>query len=210
MNKKTIYLLDDDPLVLKLLKQILENRGYRTRVYQNPDDFLKLRDPFPIACLLVDLQMPEMDGIQVQNEVRVRDWNLPTIFMSAHGTVPIVVKAMKQGGVDFIEKPLNEENVISAVDRALELCLQRHHQRSETEAARKKIRSLTERESEVLELLVQGLLNKQIASDLGICERTVKMHRSRVLTKMGVDAVPLLVPIVLAAGDAADTDRKAS
>lgn len=207
MNKKTIYLLDDDPLVLSLLKHVLEERGYRTRAYQNPEDFLKLRNPFPIACLLVDLQMPEMDGIEVHNAVKERDWNLPTIFMSAHGTVPIVVKAMRQGGVDFIEKPLNEANVLSAVERALELSRQRHQQRSETEAARKKLRSLTERESEVLELLVRGFLNKQIASDLGICERTVKMHRSRVLTKMGVDAIPLLVPIVLAAGDAADIRR---
>ncbi len=206
-QKKTVYILDDDPLIVHLLKHILEERDYRTKAYLKPADFLKLKEPFPSSCLVVDLQMPDMDGIQVQNTVRDRDWNLPVIFISAYGTVPTVAEAMKRGGVDFIEKPLNEANVLAAVGRALELSRQRHLQRCERESAQKKIRALTEREFEVLQMLVRGHLNKQIASDLGICERTVKVHRSRVLAKLGVDSVTLAMPIVLAAGMLADTSR---
>ncbi|QJE94268.1 response regulator transcription factor [Luteolibacter luteus] len=199
-KKNTIYLLDDDPLILGRLGYILEDHGYATEVYTDPTEFLQLQAPLSESCLLVDFQMPKMDGIQVQNFVRDRNWNLPMIFMSAYGTVPVVATAMKQGGVDFIQKPLIKAQVLSAVDRALHISRERHLARTEAENAREMLGSLTEREFDVLDLLVRGLLNKQIAVGLGIGERTVKVHRSRILTKLGVNAVPLLVPIVMAAG----------
>lgn len=195
-----IYLLDDDCLILKHLKHVLEDNGYQVEEYSDPIEFLRLREPSSPSCLLIDYQMPHLNGIQVQNLLKDRGWNLPTIFMSAYGAVSVAVTAMKQGGVDFIQKPLNMASVLSAVDRALELSRLQQKKRSEMEEAKEKLSKLTEREHDVLELLIRGQLNKQIASNLDICERTVKVHRSRILAKLGVDAVPLVVSIVMAAG----------
>ncbi|MFT3991962.1 MAG: response regulator [Luteolibacter sp.] len=195
----TIYLLDDDSLVLMRLQQLLESRNYTVIPYQNPVDFLKLDEPRPLSCAFVDFQMPELDGLEVQKMVRKKNWILPLIFISAHGTVSIATEAMKQGGIDFIEKPLNERNVISAAERALSQAEKKHRARCERKDARKKLRTLSRREIEVLEFLMEGSLNKQVAYDLGISERTVKIHRAKILEKLGVESIAQVIPIVMAA-----------
>lgn len=187
-------------LMHRFLVSILERHGYQTRAYADPQEFLQEAEPSAPACLLVDLKMPGLDGIEVQKILRERAWILPLIFISSYGSVSEVAEAMKLGGVDFIEKPLSEKMLLSAVERALELSWRRNARRCTVSEARSKIQSLTERELEVLPLLVQGLLNKQIAARLEIAERTVKAHRARIMEKLGVDSVALLVPIVLTAG----------
>ena len=194
-----IFLLDDDPLVLIRLRQILENKGYQTVAYDNPVEFLKSVGDHMPSCAFVDLQMPEMTGLEVQKISKERNWNIPMIFISAHGTIPAAVEAMRMGGVDFIEKPLSEPRVTAAAGRGLALARKRHLLKTQADDARSRIEALGVRETEVLELMVRGMMNKQIAGELEISERMVKVYRARIFEKMGVDSVQLLVPIFIAA-----------
>ncbi|TLD70734.1 response regulator transcription factor [Phragmitibacter flavus] len=198
--QECVYVLDDDQLLVRLIAHILENEGYQVLSYTCPLEFLKLRSTAPICCLLVDLEMPGMRGLQVQKEIKDRGWTMPLIFMSAHGSIGEATEAMKLGAVDFLEKPMVDQRLVSVVEDALESCRQRNRMVGELNEARDWLDNMTEREKEVMKLLLAGYINKQVAATLGITERTVKAHRASIMEKSGVDSLALLVPLAMKSG----------
>jgi RNA polymerase sigma factor (sigma-70 family) len=156
-------------------------------------EFLEQEPPAGPSCLVLDVRMPVLSGLDLQQKMAEVGLNIPIIFVTGHGTVPMSVRAMKAGAVDFLQKPFEDQELLDAVNSALERSIQ--HQRSEAELARTRrgLESLTPREREVFALVVSGLLNKQIAAELGMAEKTVKVHRSRVMQKMRADSLAELV-----------------
>lgn len=183
-----IFVIDDDLSVCKGLSRLLHSCGYVTETYTSAADYL-LREPFDgIACIILDLHMPQLNGMDVQQKLVAQNNTLPIIFLTAHGDVPLAVEAMKQGADDFLTKPVDEKILLDAVERAL---LRHRSVRSEqliTRQAQARLDKLTPREFEVLQYILGGAINKQIAEDLGISEKTVKIHRGKVMQKLDVSS----------------------
>ena len=197
----TIFIVDDDEAVRDSLGVLLESAGYRTlSIHESSRGFLATATPQPGDCLLLDVRMPDMDGLELQAELRSRGVRLPVIIMTGHGDVPIAVRAMKAGAVDFIEKPFSDEVLLASVRRALELGARAKNESEEADDTRMRLETLTAREREVLEGVVAGRPNKVIAYDLGISPRTVEIHRARVMDKMDARSLSALVRMALAAG----------
>lgn len=191
-----IFLIDDQPAVIKALTRLLNSANYNVTSYQNAHDFLnsdKLENP---GCIVLDLAMPVMDGLTLQQELSERKCDLPIIFLTGHGNIDTSVLAMKRGAIDFLTKPVNDEKLISAVNTAFTVDEQQRCKKSERNSILQRLASLTPREREVLALVVEGHLNKQIASLLGIAEKTIKIHRARVMTKMEIRTVSALVRLM--------------
>lgn len=191
-----VHLVDDQPAVLKALARLLGAAGYTVRAYAGARDFLDALADGADGCLVLDLSMPGMDGLALQQALAARAPRLPIIFLTGHGDIDSGVRAMKLGAADFLTKPVDEARLIAAIEAALE---QRRRQRgadAELAAIRQRLATLTPRETEVLELLVEGLLNKQVAAALGTVEKTVKVHRARVMAKMQVRSPTALVRLV--------------
>ena len=189
----TVFVIDDDQGVLGALSRFLRTAGYETKAYSSPQAFLEEHDPSMPGCVVLDLSMPRMNGLAVQRELVTRGSERPVIFLSGRGTVPASVEAMKAGAVDFLPKPLKGDELLSAIKVAEERDLVRLQRAAERKAAGKLIDKLTPREKEVMELVVQGHLNKNIAALIGTTEKTVKAHRGRVMHKIGVRSVAELV-----------------
>jgi len=189
----TVFMIDDDQGVLDALSSLLQVAGYETKAYSSPQAFLEEHDPSMPGCVVLDLSMPRMNGLAVQRELVTRGTERPIIFLSGRGTVPASVEAMKAGAVDFLPKPLKGDELLSAIKVAEERDLVRLQRAAERKAAGKLIDKLTPREKEVMELVVQGHLNKNIAALIGTTEKTVKAHRGRVMHKIGVRSVAELV-----------------
>ena len=189
----TVYLVDDDASVCRSLARLLKAAGYRAQTFRSPDEFLRnYRDEGP-GCLVLDMQLPGMSGLEVQRTLAAGQQSLPVIFITGYGTVPITVRAMKGGAVDFLSKPFLDTDLLKAVDEALERSRQRYALRLELDALREQLDTLTHREHQVLEGVVEGKLNKQIAVELGASEKTIKVHRGRVMEKMRAGSVAELV-----------------
>jgi len=190
----TVYVVDDDAAVRKALARLLKSTGYRARDFASAEAFLRgwQDDPAP-GCLLLDISMPGLDGLQLQHRLNTSGHTIPIIFITGHGDIPSTVSAMKAGAVDFLPKPVKEEDLLKAVDEALGRDHRQRRERTEREALVRRFQSLTPREREVMALVVGGLLNKQIAATLGASEKTVKIHRGRVMEKMKVHSVADLV-----------------
>jgi FixJ family two-component response regulator len=188
-----VFIIDDDQGILDALNRFLRTAGYETKAYSSPQAFLEEHDPSMPGCVVLDLSMPRMNGLAVQRELVTRGTERPIIFLSGRGTVPASVEAMKAGAVDFLPKPLKGDELLSAIKVAEERDLVRLQRAAERKAAGKLIDKLTPREKEVMELVVQGHLNKNIAALIGTTEKTVKAHRGRVMNKMGVRSVAELV-----------------
>ena len=190
----TVFVVDDDPSVRKSLVRLLKSAGYRTESFASADEFLDLRkrDPGP-GCVLLDIQMPGLDGLQLQQKLQNSTRGIPVIFITGHGDIPSSVKAMKAGAVDFFPKPFNDEDLLKAVREAIRRDHQERTDRAERDAVERLFETLTPREREVMALVVRGMLNKQIASALGVSEKTIKIHRGRVMEKMNVKSVAHLV-----------------
>ncbi|MGW8185789.1 MAG: response regulator transcription factor, partial [Desulfobacterales bacterium] len=190
----TVFVVDDDAAVRKSLVRLLTSADYRVESFGSADEFLVRwqEDPVP-GCVLLDIMMPGLDGLQLQQVLQTSTHTLPVIFITGHGDVPSSVKAMKAGAIDFFTKPFNDEDLLRAIHEAI----QRDHQaRSLFEAraaAARRFEKLTSREREVMALVVSGLLNKQIAFELGASVKTIKIHRGRVMAKMKVQSVADLV-----------------
>ena len=185
-KKGTVYVVDDDEAVRDSLQWLLEGKDYRVKCFDSSESFLSRFDPREVACLIADIRMDGMSGLELQDRLLERKSPLPVVFITGHGDVPMAVSTMKKGAMDFIEKPFKEEELLSLVERMLDQARSAfsHHQEAASRDAL--LSRLTTRESQVLERIVAGRLNKQIADDLDISMRTVEVHRARIFDKMGV------------------------
>jgi len=189
----SVFLVDDDPSVLKALKRLLTAKGYDTKSFTSPKEFLASHDPALPGCAVVDLAMPELDGLAVQQALSNQLSDRQVIFLSGRGSVQSTVRAMQAGAVDFLEKPVSCEDLLSAVARAAARDGQLRKTHDEQQSIQDRVKRLTPREFEVLRHVIAGRLNKQIAGDLGTVEKTIKVHRSRMMAKMRVRTVAELV-----------------
>jgi FixJ family two-component response regulator len=196
----TVFLVDDDPGVLKALVRGLRARGYEARPYASPQAFLADHDPEVPGCAVLDVAMPGLDGLALQRALTDSDAHRPVIFITGKGDVPTSVRAMKAGAIDFLTKPVSDSELFQAIARARQQDAERRRARAEVAVIAAKIATLTPREREVLTHVVAGRLNKQIAGDLGTVEKTIKVHRSRMMEKLGVRTVADLVRLAERAG----------
>jgi FixJ family two-component response regulator len=195
--KPVVYLVDGDRAHRDLLGQLLDAAGLKSQAYATAEAFLASWHPHVRGCLVLEAQLPGMSGTELQEHLRAKHASLPLIYNTGHGSVALAVSALKKGAVDFIEKPADGQLLLKAIRSALEVeQKQFEHHRQELDAQRR-IEQLTPREREVLELIVIGRLNKQIADDLGISIKTVEVHRARVMEKMGVSSLAELVQHVM-------------
>ncbi|MGF6446058.1 response regulator transcription factor [Paraburkholderia youngii] len=193
-----VFIVDDDGSVRSALARLLRASGYQVECFDSPEAFLERADLTSMpACLVLDLQMPGMTGLEVQRKL---DQLLPIVFLTGHGDIGSSVDAMKGGAVDFLPKPVRDSLLLAAVDRALARACVESRRRHEREEIEERMRHLTRREREVMELVVTGRLNKQVASDLGAAEKTIKIHRARVMEKMKARSIVELVHLLRKGG----------
>jgi FixJ family two-component response regulator len=190
----TVFVVDDDAGVRKGLVRLLKSSGYRPEGCASAEEFLDRweRDPAP-GCVLLDIQMPGLDGLQLQQRLQASAHEIPIVFITGYGDIPMSVKAMKAGAVDFLPKPFRDDDLLNAIQRAILRDRQQRAAQAERDMLERRYETLTAREREVMALVVRGLLNKQIASELGASEKTIKIHRGRVMEKMKVPSVADLV-----------------
>ena len=196
-KKGTVYVVDDDEGVRDSLQWLLEGKDYRVRCYDSAETFLSRYDAREVACLIVDIRMAGMTGLELQDKLVERKSPLPIVFITGHGDVPMAVTTMKKGAMDFIQKPFQEEALVNLVERMLSQAKEAFagHQQSASRDAL--LAKLTSRESQVLERIVAGRLNKQIADDLGISIKTVEAHRANIMEKLNANTVADLLKIAL-------------
>jgi two-component system response regulator FixJ len=195
--KPTIFLVDDDPAFRASVHWLLEAEGMTVEAFPSAEDFLARFDDTNPGCLLLDVRMAGMSGLDLQEQLRARQANLPVIIVTAHGDVPLAVRAMKAGAVDFIEKPFERKVLLDSIRLALEREDQSRARAARRADARARLAQLTERERQVLALVVEGSLSKQVAARLGISTRTVETHRANIMRKVGVASLPNLVRLAL-------------
>jgi FixJ family two-component response regulator len=198
--RATIYLVDDDQSVLKGLARLLRASGYETRSFPSPVEFLAAHDPQLPGCAILDLMMGDIDGLDLQSRLEAAAISRPIIFLSGAGDISSSVQAMKAGAIDFLTKPVDPAQLLAAVERALVIDRRSRSVHAEVESINAKLAALTPRERQVLEHVVAGRLNKQIAASLGTVEKTIKVHRMRMMHKMGVSCVADLVRLSGRAG----------
>ena len=188
-----VFVVDDDPDVLKSLGRVLRSAGLAVATFSSPSEFLEQHDPRAAGCLVLDVAMPGLNGLELQQALTAKGSAIPIIFLTGRGDIPMSVQAMKGGAVDFLTKPIHDEDLLKAVHAALEKnCIERQS-RAELDEIQERLATLTPREREVLTHVVSGQLNKQIAYDLGTVEKTIKVHRARVMEKMKVNSMAELV-----------------
>ncbi len=198
-DEPLVYIVDDDEAVRDSLSLLLKAVGLTGQTFSSAAEFLNDYDPEQHGCLVADIRMPGMSGLDLQDELNRRGAQLPLIFITGHGDVPMAVDAMKSGALDFIEKPFRDQDLLDRVQQALAWDKERRIENLKTLAIRERLATLTPRETEVMECVVQGQANKVIAMDLGVSQRTVEIHRARVMEKMAVRSVAKLVRAVEAA-----------
>ena len=199
-----VFVVDDDPSMLRALERMLRTSGHSAEVYASPGAFLaRPRYPGP-ACLITDLRMPGMSGLELQQALLASGYRIPIIFISGHGDIPTTVKAVKSvkaGAVDFLPKPFAREELLASVESALRYHREALAEQAANDERRSKFALLTPREQEVCVLVGRGLLNKQIAAELGAAEKTIKVHRARVMAKLAVGSVAELVDLLREIGE---------
>lgn len=188
-----VVVVDDDPLVRSSLDSLFRSVGFATRLYASGRDALADDLPDIVTCVVTDVRMPEIGGFEFQTALSSRSAEIPVIFMTGHGDIPMSVRAMKAGAVDFLSKPFRDQDMLDAVGAAMERARQQRESNRGNAEAKTLYETLTPREREVMDGVVRGLLNKQIAGELGIAEMTVKLHRLSLMRKMGVKTVPDLL-----------------
>jgi FixJ family two-component response regulator len=179
-----VYLIDDEPEVLKALSRQLRTNGWRVRAFESAEVFLEHRDPRAVACLVLDVSLPGLDGIELQAKLHEMRETMPIVFLTGHGDIPMSVKAMRAGAANFLTKPVSATDLCAAIRQALDEEAIARDARAESERLRQRLALLTLREREVFQGIAAGKLNKQIAGDLGIVEQTVKFHRAHIMERM--------------------------
>lgn len=197
-----VYVVDDDEAVRDSIGMLLDSAGLRYRTFADADALLTADENLTEGCLVLDIRMPGMSGLELQAELKRREISLPIIFITGHGDIPMAVEAMRQGAVDFIRKPFRDQELLDRINEALVLEAQSRDHLARIEAMRDKVARLTPRETEVFERVANGQANKVIAIDLEISERTVEIHRSQVMHKTGARSLADLVKLRLGIGDA--------
>jgi len=195
-----VHLVDNDPHVLKAVSRVLASAGYRTQACTSTQEFFAHFDASVPGCLVLDMTMPGSSGLDLQHALRERQVSLPIVFLSGCAEVPECVEAMKGGALDFLTKPVDADVLVSAVRRGIETDERQRAQSDANRAMREHLQTLTPREREILPWLVSGKLNKQIAGELGVVEKTVKVHRAHVMHKLGVRSLAELVRLAARAG----------
>ena len=208
-QQAAVFIIDDDPSVRRGLSRLLGVAGLNAETYASAQEFLA-RDRYDgPGCLVLDVQMPGLSGLDLQAELNRAEYRMPIIFISAHGDVPLTAQAMKEGALDFLTKPVDRDQLLDAVRSAIDRDCATREEFADLERIRARLVTLTPREYEVMTHVLGGLLNKQIARQLGIAEYTVKVHRGRVMSKMGVLSVAELVRLTQKAGvEPAGLDRE--
>ncbi len=201
----TVYLVDDDVRVLKALSRLLRANGYESRPFTDPRAFLDGHDIETPGCVVLDLSMPGLDGLALQRALSAAGWHRPIIFVTGTADVPASVQAMKAGAIDFLTKPVKQNDLLEAIHRAEEVDSRDRRAHAELATIGVRVATLTPREREVLLHVVAGQLNKQIAGDLGTVEKTIKVHRGRMMRKLGVRTVADLVRLAQKAGISSGT-----
>jgi FixJ family two-component response regulator len=195
-----VFLVDDDPSVLKALTRLLRSKGHEVRAFASSTEFLAQHDSSVRGCAILDVSMPDLDGLQLQAALMAGEAGRPIIFITGSSDIPASVRAMKAGAIDFLTKPVNSHELLAALKRAIEMDHKARESQKDLELLKSRISTLTPREREVLMHVVAGRLNKQIAADLGIVEKTIKLHRGRMMRKMGVRTIADLVRMAERAG----------
>lgn len=196
----TVFLVDDDASVLRALSRLLRAKGHEIRSFTSPREFLEQHDPAIPGCAVFDVSMPGLDGLALQHVLTAGGIQRPIIFLTGRGDIPTSVRAMKAGAIDFLTKPVREKDLLDAIARAEKDDAQVRQTRAELASIEAKIATLTPREREVLSHVVAGRPNKQIAANLGTVEKTVKVHRGRIMAKLGLRSVVDLVRLAEKAG----------
>ena len=199
-NDATIYVVDDDASVRKAMRRVFETRGCQVFAYSSAKEFLQEGRADVIGCLILDVRMPGLSGLELQEKLVSHHIDLPIVFITGHGDIPMSVRAIKAGAVDFLPKPIDPDQLFEVVCAAVEKHAKERAQNASLREFRRSVEQLTRREREVMDLVIQGLLNKQIADRLGITEYTVKVHRGRAMRKAKVQSVAELVVLCERAG----------
>ena len=189
----TVFVVDDDAPLRESLRNLIRSVGLRVELFASAQEFLQSQQPDTPSCLVLDVRMPGLSGLDLQKQTSEAGLEIPIIFITGHGDVPMTVRAMKAGAVEFLTKPFRDQDLLDAIQQALERSRKAREQQAATKELRQRFASLTPREREVMERVVAGLLNKQIGAELRTSETTVKIHRHQVMEKMGAGSLPELV-----------------
>jgi FixJ family two-component response regulator len=198
--KPTIFVIDDDASVRKGLSRLLRSLGFEVEIFASAEQFLERGSYKGIGCIVLDVRMPGLSGMDLQDELNRAGHSLPIVFITGHGEIPMSVQAMKRGAVDFLSKPFDDKELLRAVNEAVATARRTETQRADTGDALRRVELLTPREREILRYVISGLLNKQIAFKLNIAEKTVKVHRGHIMEKLRVGSVAELVRLAEKAG----------
>ena len=196
----TVFVIDDDASMRRALSYLLQSAGYNVETYSSAEKFLGREHYDGVGCIILDVRMPGLSGMDLQEKLMRADYRMPIIFLTGHGELSMGVQAMKKGAIDFLTKPCDDEQLLGAVHKAIEKDMQARGSYNEKQEIRRRIELLTPRENEILRYVIAGLLNKQIAAKLGIAEPTVKIHRGRIMEKLCAESVADLVRLAGKAG----------
>jgi FixJ family two-component response regulator len=192
-TESVVFVVDDDPSVRRSLTRLIRSAGFAVEVFASALEFLEHLRPDMPGCLVLDINMPRVSGLELQDEIARAGLDLPIIFLTGYGTVSAGIRAMKKGAVDFLEKPVDDSTLLDVIQQAVERNRRARLEQAKVEKIQRRVESLSPRERQVLGLLVTGMLNKQIAAELGIAEKTIKVHRARVMEKMQAGSIAELV-----------------
>ena len=194
--KSIVFVVDDDLSVRSAINRLIGSMGLHVELFESAQGFLASKLPNVPSCLILDIRLPGISGLNLQRRLAEADIQIPIIFITAHGDIPMTVRAMKAGAVEFLTKPFRDQDLLDAIDLALERDRTRRQQEAELAVLRERFECLSPREREVIEMVVSGMLNKQIAAQLGTAENTVKVHRSRAMEKMQANSLADLVKMI--------------